>query len=64
MQIVPSIAEMSTSSFGIDGYTDTVMTDCLGEDQVNEPSTIKEAFTSDLAEEWKLTADVEYQSLI
>ena len=51
--MVTSTAEMSTSSFGIDGYTDTVMTDFLDEDQFIEPSTIEEAFTSDLAEEWK-----------
>ena len=32
--------------FGINEFADTVMTECLGENQVNEPSTIEEAFTN------------------
>ena len=50
--------------FGIDEYADTVMTECLEKDHIGEPSNIEEALTSDLAEEWKRAADVEYQSLV
>ena len=40
------------------------MTECLDQDQIGEPSNIEQALTSDLAEEWKREADVEYQSLV
>ena len=40
------------------------MTECLDQDQIGEPSNIEQALTSNLAEEWKRAADVEYQSLV
>ena len=50
--------------FGLDEYADTVVTECLDNNQINEPSTIEEALKSDFAEEWKWAADAEYQSLV
>ena len=50
--------------FGTDDYADKVMTECLDKDHIGELSNIEEALTSDLAEEWKRAADVDYQSLV
>lgn len=50
--------------FGIDEYADIAAAECLGDSQINEPTTMKEALASDLAEEWKAAADTEYSSLL
>ena len=50
--------------FGIDEYADLACTEGLEESQINEPSSIEEAFASDLAEEWKASSNAEYQSLM
>lgn len=48
---------------GIDEYADMAT---LSDGQINEPGTMEEALaiTSDLAEDWKAAADLEYQSLM
>ena len=50
--------------FGINDYADLACTEGLEESQITEPSSIEEAFASDLAGEWKASANAEYQSLM
>ena len=49
--------------YGFDEYADLACTKGL-EGQINEPRSIEEALASDLAKEWKASANMEYQSLI
>ena len=48
--------------FGIDEYADLACAEGLEESQINEPSSIEEALASEHAEEWKASANAEYQS--
>ena len=50
--------------FGLDEYADLACTKGLKESQINEPSSIEEAFASELGKEWKASANEEYQSLM
>ena len=53
-----------TVRYGIDEYADVVYHVALHAAEVEEPSTIEEALTSNNSEEWKAAADSEYRSLI
>ena len=50
--------------FGLDEYADLACAEGLKVSPINEPSSIEEALASELAEEWKASANTEYQSLM
>jgi hypothetical protein len=49
--------------YGIDEYADVVSVG-LDESQIDEPRSIEDALASNLAEEWRASAEAEYHSLI